>query len=492
MSLLEPHLLSYLLLIPLASALLVALVPSSQTGLIRWLAISGSLLVLFLSLFILSVFNTSLSELQFYEHRVWNSRLGTSYSVGIDGLSLPMVVLTAVLSFVALLASAGITTRQKGYYFLMLLLEAAILGVFIAQDWALFYVFWEMTLIPLFFLIDRWGGQNRQMAALNFVLYTLGGSVFMLLSLLVLFDYVPSHSFSMIAMNAAARELPEYQQILIFLGLLIGFGVKMPIFPLHGWLPLAHVEAPTPVSIMLSGILLKMGAYGVIRATAMLPEAIVALQGVLALLGLFCVLYGGLLAWRQRDLKKLIAYSSISHMGIVLLGIATLNSVGLSGAILQMVAHGLIAGCLFMLIGLLYERTHSRDIGDYSSILNIAPRFSLFLIIAFVALFAMPGTIGFIAEIHVIIGSFQRWGLAAIVISLGVIISAVYSIRTLGRLVTGPTRGQMKDLQDLHPSEVIAAVILVAGIIILGLFPAPLLDLSVVTVDQIIGGLSWR
>jgi len=403
--------------------------------------------------------------------------MGTSFALGIDGISFPMVLLAALLSFIAIIASRSISEHIKGYYLLILLLEAGMLGVFMAQDWSLFYVFWELTLIPLFFLIDRWGGPRRSIASLNFVLYTMGGSVFMLLSLLVLFDATPGHSFAMDAMLEGARSLPEQTQILIFLGFLVGFGVKMPIFPIHGWLPLAHVEAPSPVSILLSGILLKMGAYGLIRSAYMLPEAIIALQTFLMIIALFSLIYGGLLAWRQSDLKGMIAYSSISHMGIVLLGIATLNITGITGALMQMVAHGLVAGALFLLIGLLYERTHTREITDYGSLVKITPRFAIFTSLAFVAAVGIPGTAGFIAELHVIIGAFQQWGWTVILVSLSIMISAAYAARTMGRLFTGPSRSNMNNVEDLKSGEVFAVSILVFGFIFIGFFPAFALDL---------------
>jgi NADH-quinone oxidoreductase subunit M len=397
--------------------------------------------------------------------------------VGVDGISFPMILLATLLCFVALLASNTIKQRIKGYYLLTLLLESAMLGVFMAQDWALFYVFWELTLIPLFFLIDRWGGKRRQGASLNFVLYTMGGSVFMLISLLLTFDAVPDKSFAMQGMMTGAHGLPLETQLFIFLGLLIGFGVKMPIFPIHGWLPLAHVEAPSPISILLSGILLKMGGYGLIRATEMLPQAVVAMQTILAVLAMVSLLYGGLLAWRQTDLKAMIAYSSISHMGVVLLGIATLNQTGITGALMQMIAHGLVAGALFLLVGLLYERTRTRDIRHYSSLVRVTPRFAFFTTLAFVAAVGMPGTAGFIAELHAIIGGFERWGWAVLFLSLGMLISAAYSIRTVGRLFTGPVRPQMHGITDLQRTEFAAAATLVSAIVLLGLFPSAVLHM---------------
>ena len=477
------HSLTLLLLLPIIGAVIISILPS-QSPLIRKTAIAMATLTLLYAVSFIFAFDTSSSALQFSKIVPWNTRMGTSFSLGIDGISFPMVLLATLLCFIAIIASRSISERTKGYYLLMLLLEGAMLGVFMAQDWSLFYVFWELTLIPLFFLIDRWGGKRRSMASLNFVLYTMGGSVFMLLSLLVLFDATPGHSFAMDAMLEGARSLPEQTQILIFLGFLVGFGVKMPIFPIHGWLPLAHVEAPSPVSILLSGILLKMGAYGLIRTAFMLPEAVLSLQTFLMILALFSLIYGGLLAWRQSDLKAMIAYSSISHMGVVLLGIAALNISGITGALMQMVAHGLVAGALFLLIGLLYERTHTREISDYSSLVKITPRFAVFTSLAFIAAVGMPGTAGFIAELHVIIGAFEQWGWTVILVSIGVMISAAYAARTMGRLFTGPSHGNMDDISDLNSGEVFAAGILVSGFLYIGFFPAFTLDLMAASANN--------
>lgn len=478
------HYLSILLALPLLGAAAILFLPPSGGRLIRWMAFSFTALTLLFSLWLAAGFDPGSAALQYHESHRWNPRLGATFSLGVDGFSLPMVVLATLLCFIAVLASDSIRERVKGYYFLLLLLETAMLGVFTAQDWALFYLFWELTLLPLFFLIDRWGGANRHGAALNFVLYTMGGSVFMLISLLVLFDSVPGHSFAMENIAAGARQLSEEAQLLIFLGFLMGFGVKMPIFPIHGWLPLAHVEAPSPVSILLSGVLLKMGSYGLIRVAGILPQAVLYLQDALATLALVSLLYGGLLAWRQSDLKAMIAYSSVSHMGVVLLGIATLNVVGLTGALMQMVAHGLVAGALFLLIGLLYERTHTRNINDYSSLVRVMPRFAFFTVLAFVAAIGIPGTAGFIAELHALIGGFQIWGWYILPLSLGIMVSAAYALRTVGRLFTGPVRSSMRDVEDLRPNELFASLVLAAGIIVLGVLPSTVLNLMSASVSR--------
>jgi NADH-quinone oxidoreductase subunit M len=473
-----------ILLFPILGAIAIAVLPKNKPGLVRLVANTFSVATLLIAWGLLFEFDTTLSSLQFYYETTWNQRLGTYFALGVDGFSFPMVLLATLLCSIAILTSASIKHKVRSYFALMLVLESAILGVFMAQDWSLFYVFWEMTLIPLFFLIDRWGGKNRQQAALNFVLYTMGGSVFMLVALLVIFDNLPAHSFLFSEMAKGVQSLPDSTQTLLFLGLLIGFGVKMPIFPIHGWLPIAHVEAPAPVSILLSGILLKMGAYGLIRAATMLPEAVLTLQNMLAGIGLFSLIYGGLLAWRQADLKAMIAYSSISHMGIVLLGIAALNTAGLTGAVSQMIAHGLVAAALFLLIGLLYERTHYRNINDYSALLQVAPKFAFLTSIVLLASIGLPGSVGFIAELHTIIGGFMRWNWLMLIVSFGVLISAAYAIRTITRLITGRVSNTVQDIQDLQTSELIAAGSLITGIIWLGLLPSPMIELMSASITQ--------
>jgi NADH-quinone oxidoreductase subunit M len=476
-----------LLLIPLFGAILLAVLPLRSPLHIHRLAMGVTALALGWSVWLANQFDPNVAETQLVEAHVWNPRLGSGFILGLDGISLPLVWLATLLVFIAVLASGSIKDKPKGYYLLLLLLEAAMLGVFMARDWSLFYVFWELTLLPLFFLIDRWGGKNRGRAALNFVLYTMGGSVFMLIALLMLYDAAPGHTFDMHAIREGARQLPEGVQITLFLGLLIGFGVKMPIFPLHGWLPLAHVEAPSPVSILLSGILLKMGSYGLIRTIWMLPAAALALQQLLMALALVSLIYGGVLAWKQRDLKAMIAYSSVSHMGVVLLGLAALNTAGLTGAVMQMVAHGLVAGALFLLIGLLYERTHTRDLGDYSSLVKVMPRFAFFTVLAFIAAVGMPGTAGFVAELHALVGGFERWGGWMALLSLAVVISAAYAVRTVSKLFTGPVSTRMQNLPDLSQSELAAASVLTAGSLFIGLYPGPVLNLIAASVARYAG-----
>ena len=470
--------LSLVLWVPFFGAALVTLLPAAQPRLIRGVALFHAGLALILSWGLLIPFDRNTAALQFVEQVVWSSAIGVSYALGVDGLSLPMVLLGTLLTTVALLASDKVTTGVKGYHAWLLILEFAMLGVFLAQDWSLFFMFWELTLIPLFFLIDLWGGEKRHAASLNFVLYTMGGSIFMLIALIRVYQATPEHSFAMAAMANAAVTLPRNEQVWLLLAFLVGFGVKIPIFPLHGWLPLAHVEAPSPVSVLLSGILLKMGAYGLLRVVEILPAAAVLLQPLLVGIALVSILYGGLLAWRQTDLKAMIAYSSVSHMGVVVLGISTLNEIGLQGATLQMVAHGLIAGALFLLVGLLYERTHSRELADYGSLVRVTPRFTFLMTLALLAGMGMPGLAGFVAELHVLIGGFSQWGWLMVLASVGVLLSAAYAVRTIGGLFAGPIRPELAQMPDMRPLELAAAVPLVAGLLLMGLLPAPIVALS--------------
>lgn len=477
--------LSFLLWTPAIGALIITFISGKCPRLIRGLANGVTSLAFFISCLVISKYDQGIVGLQLNEFFIFNPKLGSAYALGIDGLSAPFLILATLLTSIAMLASCGLTNGVKGYYISVLMLEFGVLGVFLSQDWRFFYIFWELTLIPLFILIDRWGGKSRHAASLNFVLYTMGGSVFMLLSLVAIYQYVPGHDSLMLKMNQAAQIMPKHLQVLAFLGFLIGFGVKLPVFPLHGWLPLAHVEAPSPISILLSGILLKMGAYGLIRTVTMLPEAAHVLQPLLVFLALFGMIYGGLLAWRQTDLKAMVAYSSVSHMGIVLLGIAALNEIGLKGAVLQMVAHGLIAGAMFLLVGLLYERTHTRNIQDYSSLIQVMPRFAVFMTLTLFAAMGLPGSVGFMAELHTLIGGFQQWGMLMVFFSVSILISAAYAIRTVTLLFTGPVRPQLHHVQDLRIYELIAAGILVSGIVFFGLYPAPLLELSAATINQL-------
>lgn len=477
-----PEQLSLLLLPPLIGAVLITLLPNEAVRLIRGLTIGLSLLMLVMTWSLLRHFSIETDAIQLLEQHAWSPRLGVNFTLGLDGFSLPMLLLTSLLFFIAALGSTSIRKDPKDYYFLLLIQEGAMFGLFLAQDWALFYSFWILSLIPAFFLIHRWGGARRQTAAVNFAFYSLIGSAMLLLALLLLFDRIQSPSFAMEAVTQAGRALSKESQLLILLCFFLGFAIKMPIFPLHGWQPLAYSEAPGPVAIVLAGALAAMGGYGLLRAIDALPLAALALRDLFFVLALVNLLYGALMAWKQQDLRLVLAYASLSHMGLVLLGIASLNEIGINGAMLQMLTHGLSLGCLFLLIGRLKESTHSSELRDFGALAKIAPRLSFFIALAFMGTVGLPGTIGFIASFHILIAGFDRWGFWILALSLGSIISAIYAMRTVGRLFTGSLREQLRSLCDLNRIELFSVGLLGLGILVLGFYPGPLMAIFAASV----------
>jgi len=476
--------LSLALWTPAVGALLIALTPRDRRGLIRALALlHGALAAVQIWATLLS-FDPSQGGLQLVERDSFHAETGMSYALGVDGLSLPLVLLTTLVALLALVAAHEVTEHVKSFHVWFLVLETATLGMYLAADWTLFYMFLEATLIPLFFLISRWGGPGRGPAGLSFVLYTMGGSVFLLLGLLVLYGVSPTHSFDMEAMAAAGRALPLGLQIGLLLSFFVGFGVKVPVVGLHGWLPPAYVEASTPVSMMLG--VLKVGAYGLIRAGVTLPQGAARLSGALGALAILTILYGGLLAWRQRDLKAMIAYSSVSHMGVVLLGIATLNEAGLLGANLMVVAHGLIAALLFFLVGGLARRAKTRDIGHFGGLARVTPRLAALTSLVLMASLGLPGLAGFAAELHAIVGAMQRWGWWVGLASLGALIGAAYAVRSIGLVFAGPPRPGMAAIADLSRIELLASLPLALLVVGLGLAPSLALGLMAGTVTAIV------
>jgi NADH-quinone oxidoreductase subunit M len=345
-------------------------------------------------------------------------------------------------------------------------------------------MFWELTLIPLFFLISVWGGENRGTASMSFFLYTLAGSIFMLIALIAVHQHAPTRSFDMAEMAAGRDALSPALQTLAFAGFFLGFAVKIPAFPLHGWLPLAHVEAPTPVSIMLSGVLLKMGGYGLMRVTGLLPIGAAALVPYIEVLALINIVYGALAAFRQTDLKAMVAYSSVNHMGFVLLGIASLNAPGFLGASMQMVTHGIITGALFLMVGALYERTHTRQIDAYGGLSRLVPVATVAMSLALLASMGLPGLAGFVSELHALIGGFARFRFSALAAVVGVLITAAYSLRTIARLFFGPENPRLGDVSDLGAREIIATAPLGALMIGLGIAPGVALALMAPTVQR--------
>jgi len=471
---------------PLAGVLIVLLLPKQQVKLVQGVALASAALPLLLAWNLLFSFDRGTAALQFTERREWIPELGMTYALGVDGLSFPLVLLATLLSFVAVLASLGIKERVKAYFAWLLLLEFAILGVFVAQDWFLFYVFWEVSLIPMFFLIGLWGGERRDQATMSFFLYTLGGSIFMLLGIIAVYLKADPHTFDMIGlMEARTRDgWDQAFQILPFLAFFIGFAVKIPAFPLHGWLPLAHVEAPTPVSIMLSGLLLKLGAYGLLRVSGLLPQGLEWFAPFLLVIGFINIMYGALLAWRQTDLKAMVAFSSIDHMGFVLVGIAALNTIGFTGALLMMLTHGIITGALFFLVGVIYERAHTRELTEFGGLAARVPVYSALMSLALLASMGLPGLAQFVSELQVLIGAFQRWGLWILIAGAGILVTAAYTLRTIGKMFMGPLNPKWATLQDIRGRELVAVVPLAVLMLILGLFPSIALGMMTATLTQ--------
>ncbi len=471
---------------PLVGAVILLLLPKQQVKLIQGVALAFATLSLVLAWNLLFSFDRGTAALQFTERREWIPELGMTYALGVDGLSFPLVLLATLLSLVAVIASLGIKERIKAYFTWLLLLEFAILGVFVAQDWFLFYVFWEVSLVPMFFLIGLWGGEKRNQASMSFFLYTLGGSIFMLLGIIAVYLKADPHTFDMIGlMEARTRDgWDRAFQILPFLAFFIGFAVKIPAFPLHGWLPLAHVEAPTPVSIMLSGLLLKLGAYGLLRVSGLLPQGLEWFAPFLLVIGFINIMYGALLAWRQTDLKAMVAFSSIDHMGFVLVGIAALNTIGFTGALLMMLTHGIITGALFFLVGVIYERAHTRELTEFGGLAARVPVYSALMSLALLASMGLPGLAQFVSELQVLIGAFQRWGLWILIAGAGILVTAAYTLHTIGKMFMGPLNPKWATLQDIRGRELVAVVPLAVLMLILGLFPSVALGMMTATLTQ--------
>jgi len=474
--------LSVIIWLPIAGLAVILLLPRSQAALAKGVALAAGGGTLLLSWGLLAAFDRTSSEPQFTERATWIPELGMSYALGVDGLSFPMVLLATLLTVVALLASWKVDHSIKAYFAWMMLLEFSILGVFMARDWFLFYVFWEVALVPMFFLIGMWGGPRKERATITFFMYTLSGSIVMLLGLFAIFLAADPHTFDMAALEAASSGWSRSFQLAPFLAFFVGFAVKIPVFPLHGWLPLAHVEAPTPVSIMLSGILLKLGAYGLLRIADTLPLGLEAFLPVLFILALINILYGAFLAFRQTDLKAVVAFSSISHMGFVLLGVAALNVTGVSGAVLMMLAHGIITGGLFLLVGFVYERTHTMDLGQLSGLSRQVPLYSTVTVLALLASMGLPGLMQFVAEFQALIGAFERWGLFVLFALVGILVTATFTLRVIASMFTGDLDDRWKGMADLNGRELAASVPLAVLTVALGIFPGPVLSLIHATV----------
>jgi NADH-quinone oxidoreductase subunit M len=467
-------------------AVILAL-PKGRPNLVRWTAAITTAVPLLLAIWIFVNFDRSATGLQFVEHGSWIPRFNIDYFMGIDGISVTMLILTALLSFICMFASWGITKALKGYFALFLLLETGMLGVFCALDFFLFFVFWELMLLPMYFLIGIWGGPRREYAAIKFFLYTLVGSVLMLLAMLALYFRHDPHTFDMTKLWTDTSTYGRNFQLVVYVALFIGFAIKVPVFPFHTWLPDAHVEAPTAVSVILAGILLKMGTYGILRISyPILPIATKYFAVALATLGVINIIYGALCAMAQKDLKKLVAYSSVSHMGYVLLGMAAFTAAGMSGAVSQMFNHGTTTAMLFLLVGVIYDRAHHRDIDGFGGLALQMPIYTGIVMVAFFASLGLPGLSGFISEALVFLGAYPVFKTLTLIAVAGIVITAGYWLWTIQRMFLGSTNEKYKNLPDVSGRELVTLVPLGIIVIVLGVYPAPLLNMMSQSLDWVV------
>ena len=468
--------LSLICFLPVVGALVIVFLRDTDT--IKKVANGVAWLTFFISLFLIPGFRSDQLAMYFVEKVDWVPSLGIQYFMGIDGISLPLVLLTTLLSAISVTCSwYSITERIKEYYIFMLVLETGMIGVFTSLDFILFYVFWEIVLVPMYFLIGIWGGGRKLYSAIKFFLYTLFGSVLMLLGIIALHYYYHAitgeRTFDILKFHQLA--LPEHIQLWIFLAFFLGFAIKVPMFPFHTWLPDAHTDAPTAGSVILAGILLKMGTYGFLRfSLPILPEATWAFLPWMIALSIIAIIYGALVAMMQKDWKRLIAYSSVSHMGFVTLGIFAMNMAGLSGATLQMINHGISTGALFLLVGFMYDRRHTRMIADYGGLYKVVPAYAAIFGIITMSSIGVPGLNGFMGEFPILTGALKEnfwWGFAA---GWGIVLGAAYMLWLYQRIVFGPvTHAENERLPDLRWNEWISLLPLVILAFQIGIYPKP-------------------
>ncbi|MGA2776321.1 MAG: NADH-quinone oxidoreductase subunit M [Steroidobacteraceae bacterium] len=482
------HLLSVLVGLPIVGGCVVLGFGSGKDSAARWTSLLVAILTLLCSLAAVVPFNGALSDMQLVERVAWIPTLNSKFYLGIDGISLPLILLTTFTTVLVVIAGwSSIEKRVSQYFAAFLILEGAMIGVFVALDALLFYVFWELMLIPMFVIIGVWGGPRRVYATIKFFLYTFLGSLLMLIALIYL--YLKSGSYDLLVMQRMPLTMTE--QTLIFISFLAAFAVKVPMWPVHTWLPDAHVEAPTGGSVVLAAIMLKMGGYGFLRLSLPItPDASRELDWLMISLSLIAVVYIGFVALAQRDMKKLIAYSSIAHMGFVTLGafvgfqIATHSGrttgieMGLDGALVQMISHGLVSAAMFLCVGVMYDRMHSREISAYGGVVNTMPKFAAFMVLFSLANAGLPGTSGFVGEFLVILASFKANVWYAFLAGTTLVLGAAYTLWLVKRVIFGAVANErVAALKDLNGREFLVLGVLAAAVLIVGVWPAPLLDM---------------
>ncbi|MCZ6801629.1 MAG: NADH-quinone oxidoreductase subunit M [Nitrospirae bacterium] len=483
-SIFSDHLLSWLIGIPLLGIGVLLCIRDREVA--NQVALASTLLTFVLSLIMWAGFDFTKADMQFVERFVLMPTLKVHYAVGVDGISLLLVLLTTLLFPLAVLCSwTAIISKTRMFMILILLVEAATLGVFVALDLLLFYTAWEFTMVGIYFLMVEWGGPNRSAASFKYVLYSFLGSLFLLLGILGLY-IEGGHTFDIVVLSRHA--LNSDAGTWLFLAFFLAFAIKMPMVPFHTWLPDAHSEAPTAGSVILAGVLLKMGGYGFLRfCLPMFPEASSQFAPFILWLSVFAIIYGGYLALAQTDLKKLVAYSSVSHMGFVTLGIFVFNSQGIQGAILQMFNHGITTGALFLAVGQLYDRTHSRAIGDYGGLHKSMPRFVALFFLFSVAAFGLPGTCNFIGEFLVLVGTSEASFVMVLLAMGGIVLAAAYMLWMLQRVALGkPNTKAASLLQDLGPREMTTMIPLAVLVFWIGLYPGPLMEMMDASVTSLV------
>ena len=482
-----PGLLTLTVFLPLAVAVIIALF-GREVVWARVLAGAAVLADFALSVVVFALYDRSEGGLQFVdrmENWIPVESFQVQFFLGVDGLSAPMVLLTGLLGMVAVFGSWSVKHRVREYFVWLLALQTAVMGVFTSLDFLMFFIFWELELVPMFFLISIWGSGRREYSAMKFVIFTFIGSAFMLVGILALFFSTDPHTFDMTLLPEAIRGASLVLPIgLIFALLFVAFAIKLPVWPLHTWLPDAHTDAPTAASVMLAGVLLKMGAYGMIRVSvAMFPGVVSDVAWLLATAGVVNVLYGAVVTMRQTDLKRLIAFSSVSHMGFVLLGISSVvgaagsvSSLGLTGASLQMFTHGTITGLLFLVVGFVYDKVHTRYIPDLGGLATRMPLLASAMLLAGLASLGLPGTSGFVAEITVFLGTFPVWGWLTALGAFGVVLAAGYVLWMVQRSLFGPSVDRFKDVKDASALDMLPVAALAASVLIVGIYPAIISD----------------
>ena len=490
------YLLTLLIFLPMMAVPIILFLPAKAHKTIRWTTIFFTAIQLAMAIYLLTIYNTKTADFQFVEKYSWIPAFNVEYHLGVDGLSVLMILLTPLICFIGIFASWNINKGVKGYFILYMILNTGMMGVFCSLDFFLFYVFWEVMLLPMYFLIGIWGGPRKEYAAIKFFLYTLFGSVLMLLVMLALYFSSTPHTFSIPELIKVSSTFKGTFWLIAFIGLFIAFAIKVPAFPFHTWLPDAHTEAPTAISVILAGVLLKLGVYGLIRISLpILPDAAHSFALIMAIIGVINIIYGALCTMAQTDLKRMIAYSSISHMGFCLLGISVVCWVGVSadsaipaltGAILQMFNHGCIAAMLFLIAGVIYDRAHHRDINGFGGLAIRMPLYAGMTTFAFFASMGLPGLSGFISEILVFLGAFKVYPIIVVISVSGVVLTAGYFLWAMQRIFLGPLNEKYKDLPDINSREMFTLVPLGLIVLFVGVYPMPVINLISESVKNLI------